>query len=337
MQRAIRVLVGILLLANGVARAAAAPLDSIYDLMRDGDFQAAMEELNAVPEKQRSIDWRLRTAVCWANLGEDDKAQQTLRAAEQIVESQDLSDKAFAVERAWETINRPQRERPIVEASRGNCKRAMELIGRELEKTPDDPELLELRGKANFSGRRDEAANEAAFADFAKAIELDPTAERYLNRAIFYHFRDGTRKFESAELLKAAVDVQLADLSEVIRRKPLLAAYYLRADIHIDREEYQLAIDDYSQMINRAISGKSAAKLYLCRAALRRQVDGEAGCKDDLASAKKLDPSIIYDWMYVQAQSKLDHVDLGTLTMTQSNLMDLWGQDLKKSRLARSR
>jgi tetratricopeptide (TPR) repeat protein len=92
----------------------------------------------------------------------------------------------------------------------------------------------------------------AAFADYRKALQLDPNNNTYkeaLRKA------EGNLSYLSSgkdAYNKRDYDKAIADFTEVIRFDPSVENYRLRADAYIGKKDYDNAIADYTEMIRLA-------------------------------------------------------------------------------------
>ncbi|MFN8372113.1 MAG: tetratricopeptide repeat protein [Anaerolineae bacterium] len=117
--------------------------------------------------------------------------------------------------------------------NRSNWKSAIRHASRALLLKPNDADLLGMRGVALLSlGKA-----ELAIADFSKALELRPTPDTYINRAIAY--RD-----------EGEFDLSIADCDEALRLRPQdISVHYEKAVTYRESGEYADAIASFKTVM----------------------------------------------------------------------------------------
>lgn len=139
---------------------------------------------------------------------------------------------------------------------------------------PDDTEVLSLRGSASAL-RKDTAA---ALKDFTRHIELKPEdADPLFSRSMVYLMRRDSEK-------------ALGDASAYVAKKPNEAdGYRARGIAYFQRKLFVLAENDLAHCL--ALNAADSLALFALGAVKERTGD-EAGGKNDIAAALKINPGV---------------------------------------------
>lgn len=159
------------------------------------------------------------------------------------------------------------RIRSVIYLQQENIPSALADMDKGLEAAPESPDLLLLRGQTLSDAER----YDEALVDLSKFIELNPTPSDFLTRAYFYR---GVSNAAVGNLDDAATD-----FGKVLEMKPDDVFTYLsRADVYVQQENYDAALDDLNQAITLQ---DNIAELYLRRAVVQNLLGHSAEAADD--------------------------------------------------------
>lgn len=170
-------------------------------------------------------------------------------------------------------------DRGALAVSLADCDRAIAL-------SPSDASLYAQRGMIlGMAGEHDAGA-----ADFGKAIELDPSAPRWvLDRARFYGLWSAQARIAGRAELAAETDrLALADHNRAVELAPLsVEGYIARAQFHAACQ-WELAVDDMHQAVSLAPTN---AFLHRFLAAMYAARDDRVMALVEFNRAVVIDPS----------------------------------------------
>ncbi len=283
--------VGVLAWSMALVASAAASAEEAFPRpiahMKAGEYQAAIDAFDAVTPEDRNLEFYLHRALCWANINDLPAAHGDIAKAQSLPQRSGQGHYVRTdIEAVWRHVDRPAAKRSIATALYlGETKKVIELVSRALLVTPRDPELLSLRAEAYQAAERPADA----IADLDAAVRLDPdNPEWYLQRSQtqLYFFYDNFHKSED-RLSQAH-----ADLSRAIRLRPSAYAYYNRAAVLMEENDFAHAMDDFSSVLERShADSRSLAGVYVSRGVLRQKLGDVAGAASDFDRARQLVPS----------------------------------------------
>jgi len=185
----------------------------------------------------------------------------------------------------------------------GRYSQALDVYTSVVDMDPGDPAALYRRAathvamgnEARSSERTDEAETsyELALRDYGAALELDASAQGYLERA-------------QIELDMDRVDDALRDVEEALKLDPgHVEAHYLRASVLAFLGRTEEALEDYGAVIRAT---PDAPQAYLERGRLRASLLESAEAEADFTRAIELAPTL-EDARYERAVLRLDTAD----------------------------
>jgi len=172
----------------------------------------------------------------------------------------------------WLFVNESEfMDEPAPESETENLRNEIERYTQLIKAEPNNANAHFSRAECFFE--LDDFA--ATLRDYDAGIRLDPNDSRsFVNRGVCH------RKLGNNE--KA-----LEDFDQAIRMTGILAAYFNRANVRVDQGEFELAVSNYSAVIEKVPNFRAA---YLCRARAYVELQQLKNAIADFSATIELDP-----------------------------------------------